>query len=320
MSWDEGFVVGLAMGRKKFGSAPPVIDDEWTYPPEWLQMPFAAEENTGYFLFSMREETGSMRVSFHLWGSSDTEGGISFDWGDGSTDEINKNNYSGSVSHVFESGKGHKVGNGTVQFLVKVICYIGFDPYGTGAWYLRRVDTGNLKAASYHSSIEDVMYTTNSNGIIDNGGYISYLALSGDVGKLLSKGCIIRSLGSVQKIDVTSSSKITELYSYNFQSCMSLPEKSVQKIIKDVKKIGSSCFQGSSDLGIRKINFPELVEMGNDNFQYSHSLFKFEAPKLKTVGRNCFTNLSSLNYFKASDEFDMETAKANGCFNYSPRY
>ncbi len=321
-------------------------DEEWVYPPEWLQMPSAAEKNTGYFLLSEREEKESFQVEIPILFDSYLPGYVNIDWGDGTVEEFNKDHspessgggdgggtISGTIAprHTYQVSKGHRVANGTRQFMIKIVSEPYFDS-DLGAWFISNQGSTRsyfpLKAASYYVDMDWAIarpdFGYGSTGFLGkrNGQNMSYIALSGDVGRLLSRATCISDQVALQKIDVTSTSKITELASYNFNYCQYLPKKSVQKIIKDVRKIGNDCFSGGLNpiCSTWKLNFPELVEMGDYCFQSSLSLFKFEAPKLKKMGRGCFRNLNNLNYFIASDEFDMEAAKANDCFAYSPQY
>ncbi len=318
-------------------------DEEWVYPPEWLQMPSAAEKNTGYFLLSEREEKESFQVEIPILFNSYLPGYVNIDWGDGTVEEFNKDHspessgggdgggtISGTIAprHTYQVSKGHRVANGTRQFMIKIVS----EPYFDGelaAWFVSSNSSRHsyfpLKAASYDVgmdwALERYGSSFNTAFIAPYSEYINYAALSGDVGRFLSKSSCFRNNSCLQRIDISSTSKITELAPYNFSSCTHIPIKSVQRIIKDIKKIGHTCFTGYGSMGgIWKLNFPELVETGDFCFTYIRSLFKFEAPKLTTVGKECFDGLSCLNYFIASDEFDMEAAKANGCFDYSPQY
>lgn len=275
--FDDGMVIGLAIGKKKFKGGGST-EKKWEYPTEWLPLPTPAENEVCFLIMLNKDKFEGGELKLHSRFNNQSGDGVVIDWGDGIVEDIDWNAGQGvNPKHIYTAGKGTPLSDNVEMYIIKA-AYRGsvkFDEISEAAGQSVLAAAINVSAMSTNDQ--------NPSGCCFNyPRSLRYIKLTGDPTPWevrCSSGFV--STNSLVRVDFDFTRKVTGLPKYTFQQCESLTSANLPDL-SEVKELGESCLNYCPCL--TELSLPKLETAGNSCFSSDYNLRKLELPKLKLIG------------------------------------
>ncbi|MBQ8177258.1 MAG: leucine-rich repeat protein [Oscillospiraceae bacterium] len=272
MSFDDGFILGLGIGRKLGGGGG--TSDEWQFPTDWIDIP-DPESNQIVMLMdtSASLNTNGGTTMFGCYDDSGRYGGVTIDCGDGQVIEI-------------PEGTGQNFQYG----------------YSIRGQYIITVTSNNIDAINF-SGISYSDYTASSLRAIKVG---ANMHLVGNAFESSLRGLTYAEFfgqaatsyyGLYNLQCIKAHTAPSEIKSSCFSSCYNL--RYIYGLLDEITTLPSDSFYSCSNL--KKISLPNLTAM-NGGVRNCQSLEVFSAPKLNAISNaNDFIGCYSLKKLQVAE-------------------
>lgn len=299
----------IAMRILEQGSTP---SDDWTPPAEWLEVPEPNELET-YILIAVQKliTTDDTHIGLFFSRASDGSSGygtIQCDWGDGSTESVEKNS---DVHHKYTS---------TGQYLIKIsldentnyisgyssnkdYCSVQIIKFGSGI-YQHAQNSAWTFGRNYANYSKGLKYLKTNN---PEGFFGGYRSMDSD----FFGGSTLRRVDMPNKL----TEKITP---YCFYDCP-LTQSDLKNFVDfdSITVVGDSAF--NSCVGLREIDLPNCTSIGANSFYDCKNLREINLPNCKNIGASAFNNCRNLEKITLADGCVFGTNCFQSCYSLYPR-
>lgn len=324
--FDDGLVIGLAIGKKKFKGGSKEIEVEWDYPDYWPPLPDAGEGEC-IFLIRPSADRNKFKIILNLYQNT-YSGTETIDWGDGNVEEIKLNINSSPIklSHEYaDSYIGQYLfiklqtaffyrtdGDVTHRCQTSVSC----DSDTSGCTYALAASVGRSLCcyASYSSfnpmyvrfCMDDLNELSASNTYNDNSAY----PYTGYYRALFQQFT-----GSyTRRIDFTGNPTVFGT-AYN----SGMPYLTTLTGVDSVTKFNEYISNGQpfrNCSALKKISFPSVTELPENSFKYAYSLREAFLPKCKKIGQGCFSGCDILQRVTVAKGCEIAPSAFQGNYHY----
>lgn len=276
--FDDGMVIGLVIGKKKFkGGGEKEVP--WEYPKEWLPLPTPAENEVCFLIMLNKDKFEGGELILHTRFSWESGTGAVVDWGDGTVEDYEASGDGVNPKHTYTAGNGTPLSDNVEMYIIKA-AYRGtakFDEISERDSGIRTV------AAAIDGSAMSRNDQSPNGACFDNPSSLKYLRFTGDPTyweERIYSG-FNAGTNSLARVDFDFSRKVTKLPQYTFQSCMSLTDVNMPDL-SEVTECSNGCFDFCPCL--QKISLPKLETISGTALVNNYSVRELYLPKLKTVG------------------------------------
>lgn len=305
--FDDGMIIGLAIGKKKFKGGGKERLVHWIYPDEWLPLPDAGEGEC-IMLIRPSESRKTFTPCFTTYYSSDLtdfpDYKLVIDWGDGNVETFNNERLAQQSSYT-DMYYPHEYADEFVgkYLLVKIQTMYAYIGNGDGttnriATSFRGIRTNSndvysVLAVSVGKSFEIPESGTKISAMyvrfcMDDFNELSVDTLYNDHSTKPYSGYYRHAFDIIvnsftKRIDFTNAPTVFGSEYYDGNWCNTMEEITG---IENVTKFGGTngYFSFSGNVPMDTISFPNVTEIPNGFFCYSSTVRELYFPKCKKIG------------------------------------
>ena len=260
-NFEDGFAIGLALGKKIFsgngGDTP--SEKKGEYPSDWLPLPEVGENEVAALIFVM---AGASSASAGFSG----EAPESVDWGDPNGDNLDY-----TQSHSYSYDRGTPYNDKASMFVIKAHYaqegkFTSWSAYG-GCFIMAFAVNGSVIDTNSVSHVAS-----------NNTDYLQYIRITGNMANFEERSMFIDRLRGLKRVDFENSP--TKLSNYTFSRCNGLTSVNLPDL-SAVTSVGDCCFYDCD--AISEINLPALQTAGDGFCEQCCGLDKLHMPLLASV-------------------------------------